>query len=135
MNYSLANRASGKPELAKIFANSTAQKSAGAGGALAPGSVLVMEIYQALRDEAGNPVIESDGVFKSGELTGIAVMQKRADWPAEYPAQERAGEWGFALYDAKGQPKANDLVCAGCHQPFAEQDFVISRPRLAAAIR
>jgi hypothetical protein len=135
LNYSFANRASGKPELAKVFANRIAQEGARAGGTFAPGSVLVMEIHKAELDASGNPVKGSDGTFKSGGIAGIAVMEKRADWPADYPAAERAGDWGFALYDAAGNPKANDLVCASCHQPFAAQDFIVTRAKLDAAVK
>jgi hypothetical protein len=135
VNYSIANRANGKPELARVFANTTARVGAKSGGPLAPGSVFVMEIWKAALDASGNPVPGEGGTFQPGELSGIAVMEKRADWPADYPAGERAGEWGFALYDKTGQPKTNDLACAGCHQPFAGQDYVITRPKLDAAVK
>jgi len=131
-NYITRNRANGKPEIAKIYANETAERTAGGGGALAPGSMLVMEIYKSAMDAAGKPIKDGEGNFKQGELSGIAVMQKRTDWPADYAAAERAGDWGFALYDAKGQPKANDLPCASCHQPFTNQDFVVTYLKLAA---
>ena len=129
-NYVTRNRANGKPEIAKIFANETAQQSVMAGGQLAPGSVLVMEIYKAAMDAAGKPIKDGEGNFKRGELSGIAVMQKRTDWPADYVAADRAGDWGFALYDSRGQPKANELACAGCHQPFKNQDFVLTYLKL-----
>jgi hypothetical protein len=131
-NYVTRNRANGKPEIAKVDADETAQQSLSAGGHLGPGSVLVMEIYKAAMDAAGKPVKDENGDFKRGELSGIAVMQKRTDWPANYPAEERAGDWGFALYDAKGQPKANELACATCHQPFPNQDYVVTYLKLAA---
>ncbi len=130
-SYVTRNRANGKPEIAKIYANETAQKSAMTGGALAPGSVLVMEIYKSAVDAGGNPVQDGKGDFMPGELSGIAVMQKRTDWPADYAAADRAGNWGFALYDSMGQPKANELACAGCHQPFSNQDFVMTHAMLA----
>ena len=129
-NYVTRNRANGKPEIAKIFANETAQQSVMAGGQLAPGSVLVMEIYKSAMDAAGKPVRDGEGNFKPGELSGIAVMQKRTDWPADYAAADRAGDWGFALYDSSGQPKANELACASCHQPFKNQDFVMTYLKL-----
>ncbi len=130
-NYITRNRANGKPEVAKIYANETAQQSGKTGGPLGPGSVLVMEIYQSAMDAAGNPIKDSSGNMQPGELSGIAVMQKRNDWPADYAAADRAGEWGFALYDGKGQPKENELVCASCHLPFPQQDFVMTHSLLA----
>lgn len=129
-NYLMANRASGKPEIARVYANDIAQTSARAGSPLAPGSMLVMEIYQSAMDAAGNPIKDSGGNFQPGDLSGIAVMEKRADWPADYATADRAGDWGFALYDPKGQPKANELVCASCHQPYPDQDFVMTYAKL-----
>ena len=134
-NYVTRNRANGKPEIAKIYANETAQQSAKAGSALAPGSILVMEIYKSALDAAGNPIKDGSGNFQLGELSGIAVMQKRTDWPVDYAAAERAGDWGFALYDPMGQPKANELVCASCHQPYPEQDYAMTYATLAAAMK
>ena len=133
-NYVTRNRANGKPEIAKIYANETAQQSARAGGPLAPGSVLVMEIYKSALDAAGNPLKDGSGNMQPGELSGTAVMQKRMDWPADYGAADRAGDWGFALYDPMGQPKANELLCASCHLPFANQDFVMTHAMLAGPL-
>ena len=130
-NYVTRNRANGKPEIAKVYANGTARQSAMNGGPLAPGSVLVMEIYKSAVDAGGNPVRDGKGDFMPGELSGIAVMEKRTAWPADYAAADRAGDWGFALYDSLGQPKANELACAGCHQPFVSQDFVMTHAMLA----
>lgn len=132
-NHVVTNRASGKPEVARVFANDVARRSAGAGGALAPGSILVMEIHKAALDDSGQPVAGDDGVYRSASLAAIAVMEKRADWPADYAAAERAGDWGFALYGADGTPKDNDLVCNSCHLPYAEQDFLFTRAQLDAA--
>lgn len=134
-NHVVTNRASGKPEIARVFANDVARASAAAGGALAPGSILVMEIHKAVLDGKGQPVAGADGVYQSASLAAIAVMEKRADWPADYAAAERAGDWGFALYGADGKPKENDLVCNACHLPYAEQDFLFTRAQLDAAAK
>lgn len=132
-NHVVTNRASGKPEIARVFANDVARTSAATGGALAPGSILVMEIHKAVLDGQGKPVAGADGVYQSAALAAIAVMEKRADWPADYAATERAGDWGFALYGADGTPKENDLVCNSCHLPYAAQDFLFTRAQLDAA--
>jgi hypothetical protein len=134
-NYVITNRASGKPEIAKVFANDVAQQSAAAGGPLAPGSILVMEIHKAALNEAGEPVAGEGGVYTPVALAAIAVMEKRTEWPAAYPEAERAGGWGFALYGPDGKPKENDLVCNGCHLPYAAQDYLFTRAQLDAAVK
>lgn len=116
-----------------VYANDRALQSA-AGGELANGSILVMEVFKAATNAEGDPVKREDGVYKPGKLAAIAVMEKR-DWGVEYPAEQRAGGWGFGFYDAQGQPKANDLDCASCHEPKAEQDYLFTYPQLAEFAR
>ena len=132
--YLSANRANNKPQMVDIYANDTALQSAAEGRSLAHGSKLVMEVYKAATDENGNPVKQDNGVYQPGQLAAIAVMEKR-DWGVEYPAEERAGEWGFAFYDASGQPKANELDCASCHEPKANQDYLFTLPQLSEYAR
>jgi len=57
-------------------------------------------------------------------------MEKRSNWDDAYSAEERAGNWGFAFYDAKGMPKDNELDCVGCHKPLSNQDHIFSFPKL-----
>lgn len=129
-HYLTANRANNKPQMVHIYANDTALDSASEGGSLAYGSTLVMEVYKAATDEKGEPVKQGNGVYEPGQLAAVAVMEKR-DWGVEYPAEERAGEWGFAFYDGNGQPKANELDCAGCHKPKADEDYLFTLPQLS----
>ena len=53
-------------------------------------------------------------------------MEKRKNWDASYPATERAGNWGFALYTPDGKPKDNDLECQSCHIPLDGQEYLFS---------
>ncbi|MDZ7736699.1 MAG: cytochrome P460 family protein [Gammaproteobacteria bacterium] len=131
--YMTANRANDKPQMVHIYANDRALQSA-TDGDLAYGSSLVMEVYKAATDEKGEPLKQADGVYKPGKLAAVAVMEKRY-WGVEYPAEKRAGDWGFAFYDANGQPKANDLQCASCHKPKADQDFLFTLPQLSEYAR
>ncbi|MDX1519907.1 MAG: cytochrome P460 family protein, partial [Gammaproteobacteria bacterium] len=45
---------------------------------------------------------------------------------------DRAGGWGFAIYDPSGNPKENDLECAACHTPLANQEFMFTYSKLAS---
>lgn len=132
--YLTANRANNKPQMVHIYANDTALQSATEGGSLAHGSKLVMEVYKAATDENGEPLKQGNGVYQPGQLAAVAVMEKR-DWGVEYPAEDRAGDWGFAFYDGNGQPKANKLDCASCHKPKADQDFLFTLPQLSEYAR
>ena len=105
--YHTQNRA-GKPQIVDLYANQTAAASTKA-EQLAEGSKIIMEIYKAKQDEAGNPVTLDNGLFEKGKFAAVAVMEKRSDWGADYPAELRAGDWGFALYTPDGQPKENNL--------------------------
>ena len=72
------------------------------------------------------PVVGKDGLFIKKKFAAVAVMEKRSDWGADYAADERAGDWGFALYDTKGMPKENSLDCATCHQPLTATNFMFT---------
>lgn len=127
-HYHTQNRANNK-QIADMYANEIAQNSA-KDGTLANGSIIVMEIHKPEVDEAGKPVVGEDGLFIKKKFSAVAVMEKRSDWGADYAAVERAGNWGFALYDTKGMPKENDLVCASCHIPLTSTDHLYTFPKL-----
>lgn len=128
-HYETLNRSNNK-QIADMYANETAMNSV-KDGVLADGSVIIMEIYKPELDAEGKPVAGSDGLFKKAKFAAVAVMEKRQDWAADYPATERAGDWGFALYDTKGMPKDNDLECQVCHQPLTNTDFMFTFTKLA----
>lgn len=89
--------------------------------------------YKAQVDAQGNPVRDARGRFVKGEPLGVNVMEKRAGWGAEYPAELRNGEWEYAAFsvDGKLNEKANYRGCFQCHKPHERQDFVISLASVA----
>ena len=127
--YNTQNRANNK-QIADMYANDVAINSVKS-GSLDEGSIIIMEIHKPELDEAGAPVVGDDGLFVKKDFAAVAVMEKRSDWGADYSADERAGDWGFALYDTKGMPKDNDLVCATCHTPLTSTDYLFTFPRLS----
>ena len=131
--YATMNR-TGQPQLAKMYANAIAVASYRTGKPAAPGSVMVMEIYKPKTNTKGQPVTGKDGLFQPGGLTGVAVMERRSEWDANYPEDQRAGGWGFAFYNPNGTPKENTLACAQCHEPLAQQDHLFSRQNLVGFI-
>src|SRR5262249_55196726 len=67
-----------------------------AGRALPDGTVLTLVQYKTQVDAAGNPVKDARGRFVKDDLIAHTVMEKRAGWGAEYPAEWRNGEWEYA---------------------------------------
>jgi len=126
--YDTRNRV-GKPQIVDLYANKVAQETAGANES-GDGSIIIMEIYKASTDADGNPVTTASGLFEKGAFAAVAVMEKRSDWGDTYPQDERAGDWGFALYTPAGEPKENDLDCATCHQPLGATNFMFSYAKL-----
>lgn len=99
-----------------------------AGQALPNGTVLTLIQYKAQVDAAGAPIKDARGRFVKGDLIAHAVMEKRAGWGTEYPAEWRNGEWEYAAFGADGKlnEKANYKGCFECHKPHEKMDYVIS---------
>jgi cytochrome P460 len=123
-HYNTRNRV-GKPQIVDLYANKIAMETA-KDAKLANGSRLVMEIYKANLGEDGNPITGEDGNYEKGKLAAIAVMEKNNNWDPAFDASNRAGDWGFALYNTDGTAKDNELDCASCHTPMPESDFLFS---------
>src|SRR5262249_51795044 len=84
-----------------------------AGKPLPDGTILTLVQYKAQVDAAGNPVKDAKGRFVKGDLVAHTVMEKRAGWGTEYPAELRNGEWEYAAFgpDGKLNEKANYKAC------------------------
>jgi len=81
------------------------------------GSMLVQEIYRAVVDEQGNPILDDNGRFQRGELTVIEPMRKEPGFGVDY-GPNRTGEWEYARYRPDGSPvlrPEETSQCAECH--------------------
>jgi hypothetical protein len=77
----------------ELFITKFAAEEAKAGRPLPSGTVITMVNYKAKLGADGQPEKDSNGRFiKTDEIAGIAVMEKRMGWGAEYPADMRNGE-------------------------------------------
>jgi hypothetical protein len=134
-HYSTVNRADERKQVVKIFANDVALASARDGAPLDSGAVLVMEVYKARLDADENPVVGSDGFFEPGEMAGIAVMESRSGWGADYSDELRNGTWEYAAFDAKEHTLvARDYQpCFECHKPLDASDYIFSFDALTEA--
>jgi plastocyanin len=119
----------------ELYTSPEAVKAVREGKPIPNGTVLVMAIHAAKRDDKGNPVKDAEGRFIKDKLTGVTVMEKRQGWGATVPEEWRNGDWQYASFTADGQPnqKANANIknCFVCHKPHEKQDYVISLAQLA----
>ena len=122
--YDTRNRGNGK-QLAVLYANEIALNSVKS-GKLDNGSKIIMDVYKVKVDEDGNKITNSSGLFEKGKFAAIAVMEKNIDWDSNFSAEDRAGNWGFAIYNTDGTVKENDLECATCHKPYEANDYMFS---------
>ena len=62
-------------------------------------------------------------------------MEKRTGWGAEYPPEQRNGEWEFQALNADASVKRNESLgrCFACHNSQAGQDFVFTADHMKAA--
>lgn len=131
--YTTVNRANGK-QVGVLYANEAALGSIKYGDQLIPGSRIIMEIYKKKMDADGKPVMGADGIYEKGALAAVAVMEKSIEWSSMFLADHRSEEWGFALYDPKGNIKDNKLECATCHVPLTDnEDNLFTHAQLKAA--
>jgi plastocyanin len=118
----------------ELYASSKeAVEAAKAGKPLPNGTVLALVQYKAQVDAQGNPVKNDKGRFLKGDPVAVAVMEKKAGWGTEYPAEWRNGEWEYAAFslDGKLNTQANYKACFECHKPHEKVDFVISYAQIA----
>lgn len=132
--YATMNRANQK-QVAKLYANIAAVASHTQDDKAASGSIIVMEIYSPKKDGEGNPIPGEDGIFEIDTLEAIAVMENRHTWGDTYPAENRTGDWGYAVYNPNGTPKENDLECVQCHTPLKEQDYMFTYQKLVDFVK
>jgi hypothetical protein len=133
--YTTVDRADVK-QFRELYAPKAAIDAVKAGKPIPSGTVITMVNYKAKLGADGSPEKDANGRFiKTGEIAGIAVMEKRTGWGAEYPADMRNGEWEYqAFTSAKAvNDKANLKACFTCHKPLDKQDFVFSFDKMKTA--
>ena len=119
----------------ELWGTADAVKAARENKPIPSGSVLTLVQYKAQVDAAGNPTKDARGRFVKGDLVAFTVMEKRAGWGTEYPAEWRNGEWEYAVFNPAGvlNDKANYKGCFECHKPHEKMDYVISLAALRGA--
>ena len=111
--YNIIDRYDNK-QYRELYASSKeAVEAAKAGKPLPQGTVLALVQYKAQVDAQGNPVKDAKGRFVKGDPIAVAVMEKRAGWGAEYPAEWRNGEWEYAAFSLDGKLNTQASARAG----------------------
>jgi plastocyanin len=98
-----------------IYANDKA--AAAKPGDFPYGSILVMETYRTVEDEAGNVVLDENGRYQRDALAGIFVMRKEPGFGAAYE-MNRTGEWEYVAFrpdKSYSTTARNSAPCAVCH--------------------
>jgi hypothetical protein len=133
--YTTVDRPDNK-QFRELYAPQAAIDAVKAGKPIPSGTVLTMVNYKAKLGADGNPEKDANGRFiKTDELAGIAVMEKRTGWGAEYADDVRNGEWEYQAFkaDKTVNDKANLKACFTCHKPLDKQDFVFSFDKMKTA--
>ncbi len=134
-NYLSLDRVQNPDQVIRLFANDTALAGTDDSGSLAPGSVLVAEIYAALTDAEGEVLTSSLDRRIRDRLVAIAVMEKRPGWGARFPEPLRNGDWDFAIFSPEGKALDKDLdACRACHAPLADRDHLFSYEHLVKRV-
>lgn len=116
-----------------LYANAAAIAAAQAGEALPEGAVLVAEIYAAQKDADGDVIESALGHRIPGAFKAIAVMERRAGWDDQYPADLKVGDWEFELFSPDGKNLGKDTTgCRECHHPLGDTDYLFSIEHMAA---
>src|SRR5262245_25051914 len=124
-------------EIMEFYIDREALQRLKQGQPLPSGAVLTRPTFKARVNDQGELEKDANGRLIRGPLNRIVVMEKRAGWGAEYPAELRNGEWEYAIFDPDGKLRANAnyTACFQCHKPKADQDFVFTHQQLVKAAR
>ena len=117
----------------KIYANGIALEGVQKDGKLPDGSVLVAEVYAAVKDSDGDVLESQIGRRVAGEFKAIALMERRDGWDDQYPEELKVGDWEFEVFSPSGENLGKDTsACRECHHPLTDTEFMFSVEHLAA---
>ena len=132
-NYYINDRQIQEDQVISLYANEVARAGAKA-GTLPDGSILVGELYSAKKDSDGVVIESALGRRIAGELKAIVVMERRADWAAQYADDLKVGGWEFEVFSPAGENLGKDTTaCRECHAPLGDSEYLFSLEHLAAA--
>jgi plastocyanin len=114
-----------------IYGNAKAEQAV-AGKMFQNGSVLVMETYRAKLNDKNLPLLDANGRYQRGDLTGVFVQRRELGFGVDYGENRNGnarGGWEYAAYkpDKTLLRKPEETgACAACHltQSGPNRDYV-----------
>jgi hypothetical protein len=126
-NYLSLDRVQNPDQIIRLFANDVALEAGSAGKELPNGSILVGEVYAALKDADGKVITSSLDRRVRDKMVAIAVMEKRQGWGDAFPPELRNGDWDFGIFSPDGKRLDKDLnACRSCHAPLTTTQHLFS---------
>ncbi len=131
VNYYAGDRQNGS-QIIDLYANKIAAEGAAKDGKLPYGSVLLGELYPAVKDADGDPVESTLGhLISTGDVAAIVVMQRIEGNDARYSDELKVGDWEFEVFSPSGENLAKDTTaCRECHHPLEDTEFLWSYEHL-----
>lgn len=130
-NYLSLDRTQNDDQIIRLYANDKALEAAKAGKELPDGSIIVGEVYKAKLDKDGKPIVSSLGRKVRNKFALIAVMQRKAGFGKDLPAELQNGDWDFAAFKPDGTRAKKDLnSCRACHAPLTDSQHLFSLEHL-----
>jgi len=120
-----------------LFANQAMVDAVKEGKPIPNGATLMMEVYKAKTDAAGQPVAGADGLWEKGDIVFYGVMQTGPGWGAEHPAEIRNDDWNYATFGPTKthNPQMVEKPCLECHKALPEAQYVFSWDELVAKVK
>jgi hypothetical protein len=104
-----------------------------AGYALPDGTIIVIEMYNAQRDAAGELLLDEQGRMLKAEIQSpLHIAEKRSNWRLEdFEAGQLSEDWNFGSYTVEGALFDEALTpCFNCHNTTERTDFIWSLPMI-----
>lgn len=130
-NYLSLDRVQNADQIIRLYANDIALKGVRENGEFPDGSILIGEVYKAVKDADGNVMKSSLGRRIRGGLALVAVMEKQKGWGEKFPQGLKNGDWDFGAFKPDGSVAKKDLnACRACHAPLTNLRHVFSYEHL-----
>lgn len=130
-NYLSLDRTQNADQIMRLYANDIAGKGVRENGEFPDGSILIGEVYKAVKDQDGKVIESALGRRIRGSLALVAVMEKQKGWGDQFPQGLKNGDWDFATFKPDGSVAKKDLnACRACHAPLTKLRHVFSYEHL-----
>lgn len=119
-----------------LYANDIALDAARTDGTLPNGSVLVGELFPAIKDADGEVLESALGrLIHADDPAAVVVMERIAGNDARYGDDLKVGDWEFEVFSTNGENLGRDTTaCRECHHPLDDTEFLFSYEHLTQKV-